>query len=430
MEALRTRPLDGPRGMLKDSPVSVKLSLLSARKFFRDPLETARSQRPDAGINRFAAGTARYVLVRDPDAIWRVLVTDGAAFGQGKWKRRSRRYVGDSLNTLDGAEHRLRRRVIQKSISRRRVLSFAPAIAARADRMQSSWQQGRLVLRDALDPLCLCIAGDVLLSTDLEPRSAELARELVRMVRGLPRLIPPVRGTRHGRALAYVNGEIDDLIDKRRAVPEPAYDDLLGALMASGLSDRCVRGDVLACLLAAVDEPTAALQSAWRLLAVNASAEDRLHAELDEVLGGRRPGADDVGRLPYLTAVIQETLRLDPPARHVDRCPAEDVRVAGEPVRAGTNVIVSPLVTHHEPRLHENPDAFEPERWLDAGGRSRPHERGAYIPFGAGVHTCVGEPLATAIMTLTLASVARRWRLRLAAPAPKAPSLTFELELR
>ena len=196
MEAPGTRPLDGARGMLKDSRVQVKLSLLSAREFFRDPLETARSQQPGAGINRFAAGPGRYVLVRDPEAIWRVLVTDGSSFQQGKWKRRSRRYVGDSLNTLDGAEHRARRRVIQPSTARGRVDSFAPLIVARADRMQSAWRDGaRIVLRDELDPLCLCVAGDVLLSTDLAPRAAELAPELVRVVGGLARLTPPVRGT-------------------------------------------------------------------------------------------------------------------------------------------------------------------------------------------------------------------------------------------
>ncbi len=429
MEAPGTRHLDGARGMLRDSRVQVKLSLLSAREFFRDPLETARSQQPGAGINRFAAGPGRYVLVRDPEAIWRVLVTDGSSFRQGKWKRRSRRYVGDSLNTLDGAEHRARRRVIQPSTARGRVDSFAPLIVARADRMQSAWRDGaRIVLRDELDPLCLCVAGDVLLSTDLAPRAAELAPELVRVVGGLARLTPPVRGTRHGHALTCVNDAIDALIAQRREAGEPG-EDLLGALTTAGLPASAVRGDVLACLLAAVDEPTAALESVWRLLAANPSAERRLFAEVDEVLDGRPPRVEDLGRMPYLGAVIQETLRLSPPARHVDRCPPDDVRIAGEQVRAGTNVIVSPLVTHHDSLLHDDPQTFDPGRWLDAGGRPRRAERGAYIPFGAGVHTCVGEPLARATMTLTLATAARRWRLRVA-PPPQARRLTVEMERR
>ena len=92
-------------------------------------------------------------------------------------------------------------------------------------------------------------------------------------------------------------------------------------------------------------------------------------------------------------------------------------------------MIVSPLVTHHDPLLHDDPETFDPGRWLDAGGRPRRGERGAYIPFGAGVHTCVGEPLARATMTLTLATVARRWRLRVA-PPPQARRLTVEMERR
>src|SRR5207248_1220920 len=113
--------------------------------------------------------------------------------------------------------------------------------------------------------------------------------------------------------------------------------DLLTALRGSGLPERTVRGEVVAFLLAAVDEPPSALEAAWYLLGRSPAARKRLEAELDE------DGRD------YLDAVLREALRLFPPARHIDRCPVGNGR---------TNVVVSPLVTHHDPRLYERAGEF------------------------------------------------------------------------
>jgi pentalenene oxygenase len=160
--------------------------------------------------------------------------------------------------------------------------------------------------------------------------------------------------------------------------------------------------------------------------------EERLLAELDTKLGKRLPNLADRAHLPYLDAVIRETLRLYPPVRLIDRCPTSDVRIDGARVRAGSNVIVSPLITHREEGLYERPAEFLPERWLS----ERPSElpKGAYIPFGAGAHACIGQPLALAIIWLTLAITCRRWRLRAdrdpGALVPRASKLRFTLERR
>ena len=278
-------------------------------------------------------------------------------------------------------------------------------------------------LRDLLDPLSLAMAGDVLLSADLGPRARALSSDLREIMASLPRLMPPLRGTRHGRALARMEEVVGAVVDERRR-SGAHEDDLVGALLAAGLPEATVRGELIAFLLAAVDEPPSGLEAAWYLLARNAQADARLHAELDAVLGGRPPALADRRALPYLDAVLREALRLFPPARHIDRCPVHDVEIAGERVRRGDNVVVSPLVTHGEPHLHERPGDFDPGRWERSEGEAR---KGTYLPFGAGVHTCIGEPLARAVMTLVLAAVAQRWRLvadvDAPAPGPRAPAL-------
>jgi cytochrome P450 len=372
------------------------------------------------------------VVVRDPEQIWRVLVTDASSFRPGKWKRRARRFLGETLNTLDGDEHRSRRRLLQPSVDRRRIAAFTPAIVSRVDRAHARWAEGtRLQLRDELDRLALTVAGDVLLSTDLEPQAAQLAPALCEIMTGVPRFTPPILATRQARALVEVGHAVSFLIAERLRAPRND-DDLIGALLASGLPESTVRGEVIAFLLAAVDEPPSALEAAWYLLGRNPDAERRLHAELDAVLGDRVPTLDDEAQLPYLDAVLRETLRLFPPARHIDRCPVTDVRIAGSRVRKGSNVVVSPLVTHHDPRLYDRPSAFVPERWLEPTPPQR--MRGAYLPFGAGAHSCIGEPLAHAIMMLTLATTSRRFCVRVDAdappPGPRAPRLVVTLERR
>jgi cytochrome P450 len=374
-------------------------SLFSARSFFRDPVGYVDAHGEDGAALRLTAGPSRFLLVRDPQAVWRVLVTDADSYKPGKWKRRARRFVGDTLNTLDGEEHRRRRLLVQPALDRRRIALFTPSIAARVESAQRGWQDGeRLRLRDELDRLSLGVAGEVLLSAELDP---ELATSLAVVMAGVPRFTPPVPGTRAARALAWVEGAVDALVG--------SDDDLLSALRRGGLPERTVRGEVIAFLLAAVDEPPSALEAAWYLLDRNPAARERLEAELDE--GGRE----------YLDAVLRETLRLFPPARHIDRCPVGNGR---------TNVVVSPLVTHRDPKLYERPSEFEPERWL----RREERPRGAYLPFGAGAHACIGEPLARAIMTETLAWITRHWRLRVdpgaSAPGPRAPRLEVTLERR
>ncbi len=106
--------------------------------------------------------------------------------------------------------------------------------------------------------------------------------------------------------------------------------------------------------------------------------------------------------------------------------------VCGIRVRAGTNLLLSPLVLQQSQAVYDDPGAFVPERWLD--GAREGIARGAYLPFGAGAHTCIGESLARLIMTVTLASICRRWRLRLEGepgpPVPGRPDLEFTLECR
>lgn len=390
-------------------------------RFFRDPEAYATQLTAGEPFTRLYGVRARFVLVRDPEAIWKVLVSDAADFRVGRWKLRARRIEADALNTLDGEIHRERRRAIAPALIQARVAERSSLIVEGAERMAAGWADGAtIVARDHLQRLALCTAGELLFSTDLGDAAEDLIPALVRIEAALPHRIPPrlVPGPR--RALRQARDVVDQIVRQRVSDPA-ASDDALSGLLDAGVPLPAIHSDVLALLIAAVSEPPRALEAAWYLLAQAPEAEHRLHDEVAHA------SAD--ADLPYLGGVVKETLRLHPPVRHVDRLPMRGAVIAGRRLGRSENVIVSPVVTHRDPALYVSPDEFRPERWLADDG-DLPRRRGAYLPFGAGRHACVGAALARSIMSLTLATVARNWRLRLAPEAtdPRRAPTRFTLE--
>ena len=170
-----------------------------------------------------------------------------------------------------------------------------------------------------------------------------------------------------------------------------------------------------------------ALAWSWYLLARHPEAERRLHAELDAALGGRPPGLADLARLPYARAVLAEAMRLYPPAWVIGRRCVAPFEVRGATLPARTVVLLSPYVVHRDPRWWPEPAAFRPERWApDAPER----HKFAYFPFGAGTRVCIGEQFAWMEGTLALATIAQRWRLRLAPGQTVAPQPMITLRPR
>jgi cytochrome P450 len=181
-------------------------------------------------------------------------------------------------------------------------------------------------------------------------------------------------------------------------------------LRKTGADETQVIDEIVSLLIASVDTTPGTLTWLWYELSRNPQVETQLHAELAGVLGGRTPTADDLARLVFMKHVISETLRLHPPVHFVDRRALEDVQLGDVTVRAGEYILLSPLLTQRDPRFHEDPDSFRPARWevevVD------PIRRFTYFPFGAGPHVCIGMGLAVQEISLFVAILAQRWRLR------------------
>jgi cytochrome P450 len=210
---------------------------------------------------------------------------------------------------------------------------------------------------------------------------------------------------------------LDRLIAERRRPNYRGGRDLLWRLAHASdrqsgrpLSDAEIRDEVLT-LAATALTPLRAMSWLWYLLALHPWAEERLYAELDRVLGGRPPSADDLPKLVYLRRLVDETMRLYPPLPLTLRSAAADDTVCGRRVPRGSVMAVMPWVVHRHRRLWADPERFDPDRFRPERAAERP--RYSFIPFGVGPHVCPGAALAMSEILATVAVLAQRFRFRL-----------------
>jgi cytochrome P450 len=235
---------------------------------------------------------------------------------------------------------------------------------------------------------------------------------------GFPQWIPRRRPRSYRAAIAAFDALVHRLLAERRR-QAIARGDLLSMLLAArdpetgeGMSDRQLRDEILTIFLAGHETTANALAWTWYLIARHPQVEVRLHDELDAVLGGRMPGFADLAELKWTRMVIEEAMRLYPPAHTIARKALGEDRIGGVRVPAGASITISIHALHRNPNLWREPERFNPERFAPAAVAIR--HRFAYLPFGGGPRICIGNGFAMAEAMVILATVAQRYRLRLA----------------
>jgi cytochrome P450 len=185
------------------------------------------------------------------------------------------------------------------------------------------------------------------------------------------------------------------------------------------MSKQQLRDEMINLFLAGHETTAVALSWTLHLLSQHPEKEAKLAAELDRVLEGRPPAVEDIPRLPYTGMIIKEALRLYPPGYVFGREAVADCEIGGFFIARGTTLFLSPWVIHRDKRFYESPEDFKPERW-DENITSQP-PRYAYLPFGSGPRMCIGISFAMMEMTLVLATIARKFKLRLSSHQAEAP---------
>jgi cytochrome P450 len=181
----------------------------------------------------------------------------------------------------------------------------------------------------------------------------------------------------------------------------------------SQMTDEQVRDEMMTLFIAGHETTSVTLSWAWYLLAGHPEVEAKLVDELSSVLDGRDAGVSDLRALSYTEMVVKETMRLYPPAWVIGREALNEFEVHGYRLRAGTNVLMIPWITHRDARFYRESERFDPDRWSDDPTRSGRLPRFAYFPFGGGPRVCIGAGFAMMEATLLLATIAQRFHLRL-----------------
>ncbi len=194
------------------------------------------------------------------------------------------------------------------------------------------------------------------------------------------------------------------------------------------LSDQELRDQALTIIGAGYETTTQALAWTWYLLAKYSEIENKLRAEILDVLGGRTPTFEDLPNLKYTLMVFQEAMRLYPPIWMLSRAAIEADEIGGYRVPANSEILLLPYITHRHPKYWERAKEFNPEHFSPEKVAARPHF--AYFPFGAGARQCIGNNFALMEAQLIIATVAQKYRLRLADAQTIEPETSVTLRPR
>jgi cytochrome P450 len=382
-------------------------------------------------------------LISHPDAVRQVLVDDAAKFNKAPiYKDLLAYFLGNGLLTSDGEFWRRQRKLAQPAFHHKRIQAYATTMVDHTERLLRGWEpdETRELDHDMMR-LTLSIVAKTLFDADIEKSANQVGEALTvllevtnRRIQSPIQVIPewlPTAGNRQRReAVRALDAIVMGMINERRASGQDRGD-LLSMLMLArdddghGMTDQQLRDEAVTLVLAGHETTANALTWTWYLLSQHPEVEARLHAELDQVLGGRAPTAEDLRRLPYTDMVIKESMRLYPPIPSFARQANEDMEIGGYTVPKGLIISISPNVIHHDPRWYPEPDAFRPERFSKENEKLLP--KYAYLPFSSGPRVCIGNSFASMEAVLILATMAQRYRLRLVPGHPVVPQATLTL---
>lgn len=406
----------------------------------RDPLRFLEELvREQGDVARVPLGLRRelVVFVR-PEHVQEVLVKQNSAF---EGLRLARPLLDHGVLSVDGEEHLRQRAQLKPAFHHERLRGYAQLASATAARWSGSWAHGQQVdMAEDMMHLTLEVTGQAMFGPDHAREAAEVGAALTKCLEAFRRSplapwtsrLPTPTGARFRLARSRLDALVERILAERRALPQLRHDILAMLLEAEDpegrtMSNKEARDQLLTLLVAGHETTALMLTWTWHHLAANPAAQERLHREVDQVLGGQLPTVDDAMRLPYTRAVLGEALRMHPPVWAIGRKALKAVDIQGEGINSRSIVVVSPYITQHDARWWPDPERFDPGRF--EGDAAKQRHRFAYYPFGGGARSCIGEPLAWLEGALILTTLVQRWRVAPvpgAKPVERQPLLTMQ----
>src|SRR5690242_11754405 len=358
-------------------------------------------------------GFSSVVLV-GPDAN-RFLLLE--ARGSVRWRAETdpvTRLLEHGILVTDGAVHDELRQAMSSNFHKTMLEGYLGTMWRMTDRVADEWGEGsRVDLFAQMRRVALLILTDTLFNDDFGAPMDLLWHDIVRTLHYIapgPWLLwPGVPRPGYRRARQRLDAYLFGLIARRRTHPR-ATDDLPGSLIAAGLRDDVIRDQLLTMFIAGHDTSTALLAWTLYLLLRHPEALARVQSEIDAVIGAFPPAQAHLRQLRYLDRVVKETLRLYPPIHLGSRIATDDVVFQKYQIAAGTRILYSPYLTHHDARVWPAAEQFDPDRFAPEHAHERPPY--AFLPFGGGPRNCMGAAFAQVEAKIVLARLLQRYELR------------------
>ncbi len=338
--------------------------------------------------------------------------------------------AGNGLLTSDGEFWRRQRRLAQPAFHRKRINNFGTIMSQAAQGMVDRWLNETITsptldLDREISRMTLEVAGKTLFSRDLTREATTVGQAFTAVSHEIVKLtssafgawtiqMPLVPSTRRiNQHVSVLDGVVNRIIHERRQNPGENHEDLLGMFMEARdeetgemMTDKQLRDEVATMLIAGHETTAVTLSWVFYFLSQYPEVREKLEEELARVLSGRVPTIDDLAQLPYTHQIIDETMRIYPPAYVISRWGQEPDTIGAYNVPANAVLTLSPYLTHRLEEFWPEPLKFDPERFAPGMEQSRP--RYAYIPFGGGPRQCIGNSFALTEAALTLATVCQQ----------------------
>lgn len=396
----------------------------STLDFKESPLEFAvYAQKAYGDVVRFRVGPSTWYLVSDPALIMELMVDRAQEFRKPAVARRLwEKFLGNGVLTTEGEVWRRQTRLIRPAFKAGRIAAYGETMVAYTERLMADWAEGEQVdIGEAMVSLTLEVVAKTLFDADVRHGSAKVGEAMrvlnVEMLNHiyfpvpLPTWWPSAGNRRKMKAIRDIEDIVRSVISERRSGGEDKGD-LLSMLVFSEdesgdrLDDKEIRDQAMTLFFAGHETTAHALTWAWLLLARHPAVTTRLQADIDAVTQGEPLTLAHLKQLPYLSAVVDESMRILPSVWVFMKEPVETTHLGGYRIPKGGQIMISPYVVQHDARWFPSPETFDPDRFSKERAKQIP--RGAYVPFSGGSRICAGRNFALMEMRLILGTLVQR----------------------
>ena len=398
-------------------------------------------------VLKFYLGRKPVYMISDPELIEQLMVKHKDVFIKAYLPDKPRGLalvLGQGLVTSLGALWKSQRRMIQPIFHRSNIATMSDKISELSSDYVSELKQkdGAVVdMATQLSALTLEIISQTMFGHTAEKLSTRLSSDLETLLDyaqtnlfhpfPLPRFIPTRKNRQFNKARAFLTDSIIEIIEQRKTSGEK-HDDLLDVLLQArdeetgvGMSSQQIVDEALTIYSAGHETTATALTWALYMIATHVEVRDKLEAELDSVLQGRSAAVDELQNLPYMRAVLEETMRLYPSIVLLLRRVASNQIVTDHLFQKNSYTLINLYNLHRAPAYWEQPETFRPERFM-AENREK-IKKYTYLPFGVGQRVCIGNHFAMMEAMLILATLMQAFRFDYASPMAPVPKLAVSL---